>query len=331
MPPGGPPVTLLLRTDHMAIYVLRKFAFFIGAVFVASIAIFLLIRAAGGNVAAIVLGKDATAAAIEALVKTYGLDRPLPIQYLDWIGNLLTGDFGRSFRTKEAVADLVTGRLSVSVPLALSGLILGLVIAIPVGTYAARNVGKPSGAVLALISQIGIAVPVFWAGILLSVLFGVRLGWLPTGGWVEWSDNWVGSVRSLVLPVLSLGLIMGAVLIRYVRSAVLDVMNQDFVRTARAVGMTRTQALLQVGLRNAALPIVTVVGLQVAELIGGTVIIEMVFSLPGLSRMILANVAAREVIVVQSTVMLIIVFVIFVNFVVDLLYGLLDPRVRHAA
>ncbi len=315
----------------MAFYVLRKLAFFLAAVFVASVAIFLLIRAAGGNVAAIVLGKDATAEAIEALVKSYGLDRPLIVQYFDWIAKLFQGDLGRSFRTKEAVADLVVGRLSVSVPLALSGLLLGILIAIPVGTYAARNVGKPSGAVLALLSQIGIAVPVFWAGILLSVLFGVRLGWLPTGGWVDWSEDWVGAVRSLVLPVLALGLILAAVLIRYVRSAVLDVMNQDYVRTARAVGMTRTQALLQVGLRNASLPIVTIIGLQIAELIGGTVIIEMVFSLPGLARMILANVAAREVIVVQSSVMIIIVFVIFVNFVVDLLYGLLDPRVRNAA
>jgi peptide/nickel transport system permease protein len=315
----------------MAFYVLRKLAFFLAAVFVASIAIFLLIRAAGGNVAAIVLGKDATAEAIEALVKSYGLDRPLIVQYFDWIAKLFQGDLGRSFRTKEAVADLVVGRLSVSVPLALSGLLLGILIAIPVGTYAARNVGKPSGAVLALLSQIGIAVPVFWAGILLSVLFGVRLGWLPTGGWVDWSTDWVGAVRSLVLPVTALGLILAAVLIRYVRSAVLDVMNQDYVRTARAVGMTRSQALLQVGLRNASLPIVTIIGLQIAELIGGTVIIEMVFSLPGLARMILANVAAREVIVVQSSVMIIIVFVIFVNFVVDLLYGLLDPRVRNAA
>ncbi len=315
----------------MAIYVLRKLAFFLGAVFIASLAIFFLIRAAGGNVAAIVLGKDATADAINALAHTYGLDLPLPVQYFNWIANMFQGDLGQSFRTKESVADLVTARLSVSVPLALSGLLLGLIIAIPVGTIAARNVGKPSGAILALVSQIGIAVPVFWAGILLSVLFGVKLGWLPTGGWIDWRESPIGAIRSLVLPVLSLGLIMAAVLIRYVRSAVLDVMNQDYVRTARAVGMTRTQALLNVGLRNAALPIVTIVGLQIAELIGGTVIIEMVFSLPGLSRMILANVAAREVIVVQSTVMLIIVFVIFVNFIVDLLYGVLDPRVRNAA
>lgn len=314
----------------MAIYVLRKLAFFFAALFIASIAIFLLIRGAGGNVAAIILGKDASADAINALAHEYGLDRPLFVQYLDWIGSMLQGDLGRSFRTNESVADLVTSRLSVSIPLALLGLLLGLLIAIPVGTYAARNAGRPSGAALALLSQIGVAVPVFWAGILLSVLFGVRLGWLPTGGWTPWSQNFWEALRSLVLPVLSLGLILAAILIRYIRSAVLDVMNQDYVRTARATGMTQTQALLRVGLRNAAVPIVTVVGLQIAELVGGTVIIETVFSLPGLSRMILANVAAREVIVVQSTVMLIIVFVITVNLIVDLAYGFLDPRIKTA-
>ncbi|MDR3475127.1 MAG: ABC transporter permease [Devosia sp.] len=314
----------------MVIYVLRKLAFFLGALIVASVAIFLLIRGAGGNVAAVILGKDASPAAIDALAHAYGLDRPFPIQYLDWITKLLEGDLGRSFRTNESVANLITSRLSISIPLSVAGLLLGLIIAIPVGTYSARNAGRPSGAVLALLSQIGIAVPVFWAGILMSLLFGVKLGWLPTGGWTEWSQSFSGAVRALVLPVVSLGLIMGAVLSRYVRSAVLDVMNQDFVRTARAAGMTRTQALLQVGLRNAALPIITILGLQIADLIGGTVIIETVFSLPGLSRMILSNVAAREVIVVQSTVMLIIIFVIGINLLVDLLYGFLDPRVRAA-
>jgi len=312
----------------MAFYIFRRLAFFLGALFTASVLIFLMIRGAGGNVAAIVLGRDASADAIEALSREYGLDRPLAVQYFDWITGMLQGDLGRSFRTNESVADLVVSRLSISVPLALGGLLLGLMIAIPAGIYAARNAGRPSGAAVGLFSQIGIAVPVFWAGILLSLLFGVKLGWLPTGGWTSWSQSTTGALRSLVLPVLSLGLILGAVMTRYVRSAVLDVMNQDYVRTARASGMTRTEALLKVGLRNASLPIVTVVGLQMAELIGGTVIIETVFSLPGLSRMILANVAAREVIVVQSTVMLIIVFVIFVNLVVDLLYGILDPRTR---
>ena len=303
-------------------YVLRRLAFFFGALVVSSILIFALIRAAGGNVAAVVLGQDASPDAIDALAREYGLDRPYPVQYLDWVTGMLQGDLGQSFRTGESVADLVTSRLPVSIPLALSGLVLATLIAVPLGIYAARNVGRPSGAAIALFSQVGIAVPVFWAGVLMSLLFGVKLGWLPTGGWTSWSVDPLAAIRSLVLPVVSLAVVM---------AAILDVMNQDYVRTARAAGMTRTEALLKVGLRNAALPIVTVLGLQVAELIGGTVIIETVFSLPGLARMILANVAAREVIVVQSTVMLIIAFVMLVNLVVDLLYGFLDPRIRTAS
>ncbi|WP_306118979.1 MULTISPECIES: ABC transporter permease [unclassified Roseitalea] len=311
-------------------YVLRRLAFFIGAMFIASVLIFVLIRAAGGNVAAVVLGRDASPEAINALATEYGLDRPWAVQYLDWITGMMGGDLGQSFRTGESVADLVVSRLPISVPLAGAGLVLAILIAIPAGTYAARNAGRSSGTLIALISQIGIAVPVFWAGVLLSLLFGVQLGWLPTGGWTPWNVSVLGAIQSLVLPVLALGLVMAASLSRYVRTAVLDVMNQDYVRTARATGMSQTRALLTVGLPNAALPIVTFLGLLIAELIGGTVIIETVFSLPGLSRMILSNVAAREVIVVQSTVMLIIVFVMFVNLVVDLLYGLLDPRIRVA-
>lgn len=310
--------------------VLRRLAFFVGALVVASVLIFSLIRAAGGNVAAVILGKDASPEAIDALAREYGLDRPLPVQYLQWIGGLLTGDLGRSFRTNEQVSDLIIDRLSISVPLALSGLVLAVLIAIPVGTYAARNAGRPSGAIIALLSQVGIAVPVFWAGVLLSLIFGVHLGWLPTGGWTSWSNSVSGAIKSLILPVLSLGIVMAASLSRYTRTAVLDVMNEDYLRTARATGMTRTESLLKVGLRNASLPIITVLGLQVAELIGGTVIIETVFSLPGLSRMVLSAVAAREVIVVQSTVMIIVAFVMLLNLIVDLLYGVLDPRVRLA-
>ena len=314
----------------MAIFVLRRVTFFVGALALASLLIFALIRLAGGNVAAVVLGADASPEAIDALAHQYGFDRPLQVQYAEWIGEMLRGDLGRSFRTNESVAGLITARLSVSIPLAASGLLLGIIIAVPLGTYAARNVGRPSGALVAMLSQVGVAVPVFWAGVLLSLLFGVRLGWLPTGGWTPWSVSVAGAVRSLLLPVLALGLVLAASLSRYVRTALLDVMNQDYVRTARATGMTYTRALLVVGLRNAALPIVTVLGLYVAELVGGTVIIETVFSLPGLSRMILANVAAREVIVVQSTVMLIIAFVMTVNLLVDLLYGFMDPRIRVA-
>lgn len=315
----------------MVRFLARRLATFVVTLIVSSIAIFLMVRLAGGNVAAVIIGKGGTPAAIAALQRSFGLDRPLVVQYLDWIRGVLTGDLGRSFRTKSPVSSLIVSGLPVSVPLAAAGLVLAIVIALVVGTYAARGVGRWSGAIVALFSQIGIAIPVFWAGLLLSLLVGVKLGWLPTGGWTPWSTSVTGAIKSLILPVLSLGLVMAASMSRYVRTMVLDVMNEDYVRTARAYGMTRTRALISVGLRNAALPLITVLGLQIGELVGGTVVIEQVFSLPGLSRMILSNVTAQEVTVVQSTVMLIVAFVMVVNLGVDLLYGVLDPRVRVAA
>ena len=314
----------------MARFTLRRIGTFLVTLIVASIAIFLMMRLAGGSVAASILGKNGTPAAVRELQRSFGLDRPLPIQYFEWMGGMLTGDLGKSFRTNAPVGGLILSSLPVSVPLAFAGLILAIAIALPVGIYAARNVGRPSGAAVALFSQIGIAVPVFWAGLLLSLLVGVQLGWLQTGGWTPWSTSITGAIKSLILPTITLGLVMGASMSRYVRTMVLDVMNEDYVRTARAVGMTRTRALLSVGLRNAALPLLTVLGLQIAELVGGTVIVEKVFSLPGLSRMILSNVTARELTVVQSTVMLIVAFVMLVNLIVDLLYGVLDPRIRIA-
>lgn len=314
----------------MLVFLARRLAFFVLALFTSSILIFALIRLAGGNVAAMMLGKAASPQAIDELMTELGLDRPLPVQYLDWVGGMLRGDLGTSFRTGEPVTDLLVERLPVSVPLALAGLVLALLIALPTGTYAATKAGTPVGAFVAMLSQVGIAIPVFWAGVLLSLFFGVQLGWLPTGGWVPWSRSAAGAVQALILPTVALGLVMAATLTRYTRTAVMDVMNEDYVRTARACGMTRRGALMRVGVRNAALPLVTVVGLLAAELIGGTVIIEKVFSLPGLARMILSAVSAREVIVVQSTVMVIVAFVLVVNLVVDVLYGLLDPRVRVA-
>ncbi len=315
----------------MLVFLGRRLGFFVLALLVSSLLIFTLIRMAGGNIAAVMLGQDASPGAIDELMAELGLDRPLPVQYLDWIVGMLQGDLGVSFRTGEPVAEMILSRLPISVPLALGGMVVALLVAIPVGTFAATHARRPIGALVAMLSQVGIAVPVFWAGVLLALIFGVHLGVLPTGGWTPWSTDVGKAVMSLILPAVALGAVMAATLSRYTRTAVLDVMNEDFVRTARASGMTRRQALYRVGLRNAALPLVTVVGLLAAELVGGTVIIETVFSLPGLSRMILSAVSAREVIVVQSTVMVVVAFVMTVNLIVDVLYGILDPRVRVAS
>ena len=313
----------------MTRFVARRLSTFVLTLFASSIAIFLMVRLAGGNVAAVIVGKG-NPAAIAELQRSFGLNRPLTTQYLDWIGGVLTGDLGRSFRTGSSVSDLIFASLPVSIPLASAGLILAIFIAVVAGVYAARGVGRWSGALVTILSQIGIAVPVFWAGLLLAILVGIKLGLLPTGGWTPWSTSVVGAVESLILPVLSLGLVMAASMSRYVRTMLLDVMNEDYVRTVRAFGMTQTRALVTVGLRNAALPLITVLGLYIGDLIGGTVIIESVFSLPGLGQMILTNVTGQEVIVVQSTVLLIVAFIMIVNLIVDLMYGILDPRVRVA-
>jgi len=309
-------------------FILRRLAFFAITLLTTSVLIFTLIRAAGGNVAAILLGKNSSAEEIHKLSTELGLERPLPVQYFEWMGNFLHGNLGQAFRSKQLASHLIWSQAPVSVPLSLGGLILAIIIAIPLGTFAAKNFNRPSGAFVAVLSQIGIAVPVFWAGLLLSLVFGVHLHLLPTGGWVPWSENFVGALRSLALPVFTLGIVMASTLTRYTRTAILDVMNEDFVRTARASGMSRRVALIKVGLRNASLPLVTVLGLLAAEMVGGTVIIEKVYSLPGISRMILDNVTAREVVVVQSTVMVIVVYVMTINLIIDLAYGLLDPRIR---
>jgi peptide/nickel transport system permease protein len=312
----------------MGRFILRRLVFFVITLLTTSVLIFTLIRAAGGNVAAILLGKNSSYEEIHKLSTELGLERPLPVQYFEWMNNFLHGNLGQAFRSKQLASHLIWTQAPVSVPLSLGGFLLAIIIAIPLGTYAAKNFNKPSGAFVAVISQVGIAVPVFWAGLLLSLVFGVHLHILPTGGWVPWNESIVGALRSLALPVFTLGIVMASTLTRYTRTAILDVMNEDFVRTARASGMSRRVALIKVGLRNASLPLVTVLGLLAAEMVGGTVIIEKVYSLPGISRMILDNVTAREVVVVQSTVMVIVIYVMTVNLIIDLAYGILDPRIR---
>jgi len=314
----------------MGRFIARRLFFFIITLLTTSILIFALIRAAGGNVAAILLGKNSSAEEIHKLSAELGLERPLPVQYFEWMNNFLHGNLGAAFRSKQLASHLIWTQAPVSVPLSLGGFLLAILLAIPLGTYAAKNYNKPSGAIVAVLSQVGIAIPVFWAGLLLSLVLGVHLHILPTGGWTPWSDSVVGAMRSLVLPIFTLGIVMASTLTRYTRTAILDVMNEDFVRTARASGMSRRVALIKVGLRNASLPLVTVLGLLAAEMVGGTVIIEKVYSLPGISRMILDNVTAREVVVVQSTVMVIVIYVMTINLIIDLAYGLLDPRIRVA-
>lgn len=313
----------------MALMIWRKLFGFALTVVAASVLIFLLMRLAGGDAVTMLFGEDYDPAVAQKLRIEYGLDQPLPIQYLNWFLGFLSGDLGTSLRSGSNITETLGRSLGVTLPLAAMGLTLGSILGLGAGVLAAKSAGKPSGAMISGLSQIGLAIPNFWLGIMLGIVFGVQLGWLPTGGWVPWHEDPIGSLKSLILPTIALGTGLAASLTRYVRTTIMDVMREDYVRTARASGMTERQALFRVGLRNASLPIVTVLGLQAAALIGGTVVVETVFSLPGIGRLMLTGVGWRDAIIVQSLALLLVIVVIAMNLVIDVLYGVLDPRVRR--
>ncbi|ANE08916.1 ABC transporter permease [Corynebacterium glutamicum] len=290
---------------------------------IASIIIFVLIRVIPGDPAAVALGITATPKAIAALQSQLGTDQPLFQQYFSWIGGMLTGDFGTSLSSGQDLSPIIFDRLQVSLILVGCSIVLSLLIAIPLGVLSARR----GGVIVSGISQIGIAIPSFLAGILLVAVFAVGLGWLPANGWIPPSKNFGGFLARLILPVLALTAVQAAILTRYVRSAVMDVMGQDFMRTARSKGMSFNRALIIHGLRNAALPVLTVTGLQLTTLVIGAVVIEQVFVIPGIGSMLLESVSNRDLIAVQSIVMLLVAFTLLVNLVVDLLYQVVDPRV----
>lgn len=290
---------------------------------IASIIIFVLIRVIPGDPAAVALGITATPEAIAALQSQLGTDQPLFQQYFSWIGGMLTGDFGTSLSSGQDLSPIIFDRLQVSLILVGCSIVLSLLIAIPLGVLSARR----GGMIISGISQIGIAIPSFLAGILLVAVFAVGLGWLPANGWIPPSENFGGFLARLILPVLALTAVQAAILTRYVRSAVMDVMGQDFMRTARSKGMSFNRALIIHGLRNAALPVLTVTGLQLTTLVIGAVVIEQVFVIPGIGSMLLESVSNRDLIAVQSIVMLLVAFTLLVNLVVDLLYQVVDPRV----
>ncbi|TVT44171.1 ABC transporter permease [Amycolatopsis rhizosphaerae] len=314
----------------MVAAVLRRTAILVVSVLAASIVVFAFMAVLPGDPAQVALGVSATP---ELLAKTrheFGLDRPLAVQYLGWLGGLLHGDFGRSYVTGEAIGPQLVDRLGVTLWLVGAGMVVAVVIAVPLGTLAATWHRRAAGATISGLSQLGVAVPAFLAGILLVQVFAVGLRWLPSGGWTP-PDQDVGDfLRGLVLPALSLGLVQGAVLTRYVRSAVLDVLGQDYLRTARSKGLRPYPALIRHGLRNAAVPVVTVLGLQLTTLLIGAVVVERVFVLPGLGSLLLDSVAARDLLTVQGIVLVLVVAVLLVNFVVDVAYALIDPRLREA-
>lgn len=301
---------------------MKILARYFGTLFVASVIIFALMRAVPGNPARVALGVNADEESVAALTHELGLDRPLLTQYWDWLSGLFTGAFGTSLSSGQDITPLVIDRAQVSLILVLAAMALALLGAIPAGIFLAR---RDSTAVSAL-TQLGIAVPSFLVGILLVAVFAVKLGWLPANGWVV-----PVSPRYLVLPVISLALVQGAMLTRYVRSAVREQLHRDYMRTARSLGASESQALLRHGLRNAALPVLTVAGLQLTTLVIGAVVIESVFVIPGLGSMLLDAVAVRDLTTVQTLVMLLVAFTLTVNLFTDVAYRVIDPRIGARA
>jgi peptide/nickel transport system permease protein len=309
--------------------VLVRAGVLVASLAVSSVVVFGFLAALPGDPARVALGVNATEESVATLRTEFGLDRPLRTQYVDWVGGMLTGDPGRSYVSKAEIGPQLADRMQVTLWLVAAATVIAVLIALPAGTLMAVRHGKLSGLVLAGLSQLGVAVPAFLAGILLITLFAVRLRWLPSGGWTPPVEDPVMFLRQLTLPALALGLVQGAVLTRYVRSAVIDVLREDYLRTARAKGLTPERALWRHGLRNAMVPVVTVLGLQLATLLIGAVVVERVFVVPGMGKLLLDAVANRDLLLVQAVVMVLVVAVLVVNFVVDLLYTVLDPRLRH--
>ena len=312
----------------MGVFLLRRVAVFAATLVGASLVIFLVLEILPGNAALTILGADATPDAVAALTHKLGLDRPAGERYLGWIFGLITGDLGVSYAYSTPVSELITGSLAVSLPLAVMAMLLTLVIALGLGIFAAARHGGLADTGVMGVSQIGIAIPNFWFAILLILLFAVRLHWFAAGGFPGWADGAWPAVHALVLPAFALAMVQAAILARVTRSSIIEVMREDFVRTARAKGLTRQKALWRHVLRNAMIPVVTIMGLQFANLIAGTVVIENVFYLPGLGRLIFQAINNRDLIVVRDCVMLLAALVVFVNFIVDLAYVVIDPRLK---
>lgn len=294
----------------------------------ASLVIFLLIDAAPGDPAEIMLGTSAQADTLAALRHELGLDLPLFSRYLSWLGGVFVGDFGQSYTYGVAVGELIGDRLTVTLPLTVMATALAVAVSLPLGVVAAARPGRAEDNLASLFAQIGIAVPNFWIGLLLIVTFSLNLKWFPPGGFPGWEAGFNAALGSLILPSIALALPQAAVLTRVTRAAVIEVTNEDFIRTARAKGLTKRRALWRHTVPNALLPVVTMLGLQIPFLISGAVLVENVFNLPGIGSLAYQALSQRDLIVVQNVVLLFVAIVLVVNAGTDALYARLDPRLR---
>lgn len=316
----------------MLLFLFRRLASFAVTLAVTSLLVFAVLEMLPGNAAQIILGETATPEALQTLERKMGLDQPAWQRYLQWMGGLLQGQTAMSVAYETPTADLIAERLQVTLPLALMAMAITVALALALGIYAAAHHRRPADTAVMVLSQLGLSVPNFWLAILLILLFAVHLGWMNAGGFPGWSEEGGGGVgvalQALVLPAFALAAVQTAILARVTRSAVLDALTEDFVRTARAKGLSRRQVLWRHVLVNAMVPVLTVMGLQFGNLIAGAIVVENVFVLPGIGRLIFQAIANRDLVVVRDVVLLLAALVVLINFVVDVLYAWIDPRLE---
>jgi peptide/nickel transport system permease protein len=314
----------------MLSYIARRFGTALISIVLASMLVFAALLAVPGDPAEIILGLNASPEALAALRSKLGLDVPPLQRYLAWLGGIATGDFGESLNYQRPVRALIGDRLIVSIPLALGAALVACAIAIPLGIVAALKRGTFLDPVITATSQLGAAIPSFWLGLMMILYFAVELRWLPAGGYVPWERDPVGTLRSLLLPVLALGVGQAAIMTRMTRAAMLDVLGQDYIRTAKAKGLGFGRVVLKHGLRNALVTIVTILGLSLSNLFIGSIVVEQVFALPGMGRLALTAIGTRDFPLLQGEILIYASAIVLLSFLVDISYGFLDPRIRYS-
>ena len=312
----------------MGAYLIKRLIQLIPVLILASMVIFAVMRAIPGDPALVYAGPDATPDQLEAIRKDMGLDQPLPVQYLVWVEHILRLDFGSSYTSKYPVMDLIRQRAPATVELAVAAVLLQVLIGIPLGIIAALNQRRTIDFIVSGYCAIVMSIPNFWLGILLIIFFALQLGWLPPGNRIEFLSNPGIAWKSLILPAFSLALFASATVTRFTRASMLEVLGEDYIRTARAKGLRERVVVIRHALRNALIPVITIVGIQFGYMLGGAVVVESVFTWPGMGRLIMQGIANRDYTVVQGALILFVAVFVLLNLLIDLSYASLDPRVR---
>lgn len=313
----------------MAGFILRRLGVLLLTLFISSVIIFALLEVIPGDPALTMLGINATPETLTALRDELGLNANALSRYLSWMGGMLTGNFGLSYTYRTPVVELLADRMAITLPLAIYALIFTVMIALPFGFLAGARAGKWGDRIILFLSQIGIALPNFWFALLLIFIFAIQLGWVSAGGFSGWDKGLWHGLAELTLPAIALAIPQATILLRVLRSALIDITHQDYIRTARAKGLSRDQALWRHGWRNALIPVVTIMGMQFSFLIAGAIIIENVFTLPGLGRLMVQAIGQRDIILVEAIILMMVLIVITVTFITDVTYALIDPRLRR--